>query len=283
MTLVVPRARDVTGTTRLFVVIGDPVDQVQAPGLLNPLFAQLGIDATLVPVHARPADFAAVLRGLQRIGNLDGMLITVPHKVAACELADGRSPTAAVSGSANVLRRDAGGRWFADNFDGAGFVRGLTNAGHDPMGKRVMLVGAGGAGSAVAVALLAAGCGHLSIFDRDAGRLAALVARLDQRWPGRASSAEAPVVDEVDVAVNATPLGLRPDDPLPFRPHGLPVGAVVADIVMKPRQTRLLRAAAEVGYQVHPGIHMLTHQIDFYRDFFHLDGAEDPSGEAVLM
>jgi shikimate dehydrogenase len=273
MTVALPATRDITGTTRLFVVIGDPVAQVQAPGLLNPMFAELGVDAALVPVHARPGDFTAVVRGLQRIENLDGMLITIPHKAAACQVADECSPAAMISGSANALRRNPDGRWFADNFDGAGFVRGLGNAGHSPARKRVSLVGAGGAGSAIAVALLAAGVGHLSIFDRDLGRLGSLLARIEARWPGRAHGAEAPVTDDIDIAVNATPLGLRPGDPLPFPPEALRPGAVVADIIMKPRETRLLRAAAALGLHAHPGIHMLTEQLDLYRDFFGLDRA----------
>jgi shikimate dehydrogenase len=266
-----PATRDITGTTRLFVVIGDPIAQVQAPTLLNPLFAELGVDATLVPVHARPTDFAAVLGGLQRVENLDGVLVTIPHKAAACALADERSTAATVSGTANALRRNPDGRWVADNFDGAGFVRGLVNAGHPPAGARVSLVGAGGAGSAIAVALLAAGAAHLSIFDRDRGRLGALLARLGARWPGRVRGAEAPVTDDVDLAVNATPLGLRPDDPLPLPPQALRPGAVVADIVMKPRETRLLRAASALGLHAHPGIHMLTEQLGLYREFFGLD------------
>jgi shikimate dehydrogenase len=275
-----------TGSTRLFVVIGDPVAQVQAPMLVNPLFAELGLDATLVPVHARPADFPAVVRGLQRIVNLDGMLVTIPHKVAACELADLRGPAAAVIGTANALRREPDGRWLADNFDGAGFVRGLTGAGHPPGGRRVLLVGAGGAGSAIAVSLLAAGTEHLVIHDQDPGRLAALLDRLEARWPGRASGPAGPVTDGVDIAVNATALGLRPDDPLPFAPAALPPGAVVADIVMKPAETPLLRAAAALGLPTHPGIHMLTHQLDLYRDFFRLDpagvgpGDDAPSSDA---
>jgi shikimate dehydrogenase len=266
-----PATRDITGTTRLFVVVGDPIAQVQAPTLLNPLFAELGVDATLVPVHARPTDFAAVLGGLQRVENLDGVLVTIPHKAAACALADERSPAAMISGTANALRRNPDGRWYADNFDGAGFVRGLVNAGHAPAGAQVSLVGAGGAGSAIAVALLASGAAHLSIFDRDGDRLGALLTRLQESWPGRVAGAEAPVTDDVDLAVNATPLGLRPDDPLPFPPQALRPGAVVADIVMKPRETRLLRTAAALGLHAHPGIHMLTEQLDLYREFFGLD------------
>ncbi|WP_406153129.1 hypothetical protein OG217_05445 [Streptomyces sp. NBC_01023] len=142
----------ITGSTRLFGVIGDPVEQVPAPSMMNSLFARLGIDAVLVPVHVRPARLAAVVRGLQSTENVDGLLITVPHKRAVWDWPT--SPTAALSDGANAMRCARDDRWLADNFDGEGFVRGLHAAGHEPQGRHVWLVGAGGAGSAIAVSLL---------------------------------------------------------------------------------------------------------------------------------
>src|SRR5581483_1920056 len=132
------------------------------------------------------------MAGLMRIGNLDGILVTVPHKLEACRLADVLSPVAALAGAANVMRRDGDGRWLADNFDGAGFVRGLESAGHSAAGKRVCLVGAGGAGAAIAVALLGAGIAHLHVYDRAPDRLAGLLDRVGRRWPGLASGADSP-------------------------------------------------------------------------------------------
>jgi shikimate dehydrogenase len=266
--------REITGATRVYVVVGDPIEQVQAPTLMNRAFAEAAVDAVLVPVHVRPADFAAVFAGLRATANLDGILVTIPHKAAAARLADSRSPAAEISGAANALRREPDGRWHADNFDGAGFVRGLARAGHAVDGARVHLAGAGGAGSAIAVAVLDAGCATLVVHDPDRDRLADLISRLDLRWPGRAGHAEPWSTDAdgqaIDLIVNATPLGLRPDDPLPFDPARLATGCVVADIVMKPAETSLLRAAARLGLPTHPGIHMLTEQVDLYRSFFHL-------------
>ncbi|CQR60489.1 shikimate dehydrogenase family protein [Streptomyces leeuwenhoekii] len=261
----------ISGTTRLYVVLGDPVTQVQSPALMNPLFARLGIDAVLVPVHAEPAQLRRIVDGLRHIGNLDGIFVTVPHKTAVVDLADRHSPTVEITGSANALRREADGHWYAENFDGLGFVTGLTSAGHDPAGAHVALAGAGGAGSAIAAALLAAGAERLAVCDPDTAKREALRARLDRHWPGRTVTSAAPLLDGARLAVNATPLGLRPDDPLPFRPELLPPGSVVADIIMKPRETRLLREAAELGHVVHHGIHMLDGQLDSYRAFFGLD------------
>jgi shikimate dehydrogenase len=260
----------ITGTTRLLAVLGDPIAQVQAPALVNPLLDRLGRDAVLVPVHVRPDDLAEVVGGLRRIRNLDGLLVTVPHKIEICRYADELAPAAAFAGSANALRREPNGRWRADNFDGTGFVRGLRATGHEPEGRRFALVGAGGAGAALAAALLENGAAHLSVCDTDAGRLDALLHRLDERWPGRVAGSAVPRIEDADIAVNATPLGLRPGDPLPFDPAALRPGGVVADIIMKPPETRLLRTAAALGLAVHRGIHTLDHQLECYANYFRL-------------
>ncbi|WP_309235674.1 shikimate dehydrogenase [Streptomyces sp. TRM64462] len=273
-----PEWSRISGTTRLYAVLGDPVAQVQAPAMVNPLLAALGRDAVLVPVHA-PADrLDEVVRGLQAIGNLDGLLVTVPHKAAVRRFADVLSPAVELSGSANALRREPDGRWHADNFDGAGFVAGLAAAGRRTAGARVVLVGTGGAGCAIAPALLDAGAARLVLHDLDHDRAAALAARLDTRWPGRTvcRAPGAPVdadtdADAADMVVNATPLGLRPDDPLPFEPAKLAPGTLVADIIMKPRETALLREAAAQGLPVHPGAPMLERQLDLYRAYFGFD------------
>jgi shikimate dehydrogenase len=263
----------ISGTTRLYVVLGDPVAQVRSPALLNPLFARLGIDAVLVPVHARPGHLEQIVRGLRCVGNLDGIFVTVPHKAAVLALADRCSPAVRIAGSANALRREPDGGWYAENFDGSGFVTGLEAAGHHPAGRRVALVGAGGAGSAIAAALLAAGVDRLAVCDPDTGKLAGLRSRLDTHWPGRTLTSTEPHLAGADIVVNATPLGLRPDDPLPLRPDLLPAGCVVADVIMQPRQTRLLVEAAALGHPVHHGMHMLDGQVDAYRAFFGLGTA----------
>ncbi|MGC0373841.1 shikimate dehydrogenase family protein [Streptomyces sp. SAI-229] len=266
----------ITGTTRLYAVLGDPVTQVQAPAMLNPVFAELGVDAVLVPVHVEAAHLAEVVTGLQRTGNLDGLLITVPHKIDACAFADVLSRAVQASGSTNAMRREPDGTWTAENFDGAGFVLGMAAAGHELAGRRITLVGAGGAGGAIAASVLDAGAARLHVCDPDQGKLSALLDRLAAGRPGRVTGGPAPELERADVVVNATPLGLRPDDPLPFDPALLPPGAVVADIVMKPRETPLLRAAAAAGRPVHHGAHMLSHQLDLYREFFRLGGPGRP-------
>lgn len=256
------------GTTRLFVQIGDPVAQVQAPRLLNALFAERRIDAVMVAMHIPAPQIDRAMEGLKAIANLAGIVVTVPHKFAVCSHADALSPTARLAGSANALRREPDGSWSAENFDGLGFVQGLRSQGHEPRGKRVLLVGAGGAGVAIAAALVQSGIEHLTIMDTSHTKAAALVDRLVAYRPGIAVATQAPRMEAFDLAINATPLGMRPDDPLPFVPAGLPEHAVVVDIIMKPAQTRLLETAAASGRRTHAGMRMLAPQIEMYADFF---------------
>jgi shikimate dehydrogenase len=260
----------ISGATRVYALLGDPIAQVRAPALLNPVLARRGTDAVLVPVHVAAADLDPVVRALRQLANLDGMLVTVPHKAAVLALADRVTDRARLAGSANALRREPDGTWTADTFDGDGFVRGLVEAGHHPRGRRVCVVGAGGAGSAIAVALLDAGTAELRLVDTDPNRLDTLYRRLSPVYPGRISTSTHPLLADVDLAVNATPLGLRTDDPLPFPVTGLPAHAVVADIIMTPAETALLRAAYLRGLPVQPGLPMLSHQIDAYLEFFGL-------------
>lgn len=257
---------DIGGNTRLYPVLGYPVRQVRAPALINPMLARTGTDAVVVPVEVRPADLASVVAGLRAMRNVDGLLVTVPHKVAVAGMADRRSSRVEVCGSANVLRRDPDSGWSADMVDGLGFVAGLAAAGLEVRGRRTAVVGVGGAGVAIAAALLEAGVGELAVLDVDANRRTAVLERLRAFWPDQVS-ADADLKG-VDLAVNATPLGLKPDDPLPFDPARLPPSAIVADIIMDPVRTPLLAAAEAAGRCTHRGEPTLRHQLDFYCRFF---------------
>lgn len=257
-----------SGTTRFLAVVGDPVSQVRAPMLLNRLFRDEGVDRVMIAVHARAENLETVIRGLQATENCDGMLVTIPHKFSCSRFAERHSLCVELSGATNALRRDPDGVWRAENFDGIGFVLGLRHAGFEPKGKDVLLLGGGGAGSAIAVALLEAGVQRLHLREPDQLKAAELLRRLQLHWPGRVALDRDKSIRDVDLLINATPLGLQPDDPLPFDPAVLAAGTWVADIIMKPAETRLLRLAAERGLPVQPGISMLNEQIDCYRAFF---------------
>jgi shikimate dehydrogenase len=267
-----------SGTTELFVILGDPVAQVQAPIIFNDIFRRAHRDSVMVAMRVAAGNLARTFAGLRHVDNLAGISLAIPHKAPMLALADDASDMARIVGATNAVRRNPDGRWFADMFDGRGFAGGLEAAGHDIRGRRALLVGAGGGGSAIAAALLDRDIAHLRIADVDRPRMRAFVERLDRRWPGRVEAADTPDPTGCDLVINASPMGLRADDPLPLDPAGLAPGTIVADIIMKPPQTPLLRAAAGCGLPTHRGILMFSHQIRLYAEFFGFASALEAIG-----
>jgi shikimate dehydrogenase len=261
----------ITGATRLYVILGDPIAKVRSPEAYNAAFARHGIDAVLLPFETAPADLAATVGGLQRVRNLDGLIFTMPHKAAAVALVDEASEVARLVGAINVARRAASGRWQGEMFDGAGFVGGMRRHGHDPRGRRAALLGAGGAGRAIAFALAAGGVAALSVHDLDAQKAARLAGDLGRAHPSMAVRSAAPQPGELDLLVNATPVGMRPDDPLPWPVDGLRPGTIVGDVTTKPEITPFLAAARERGCAVLSGRDMVEGQLAVTFRFFGFD------------
>jgi shikimate dehydrogenase len=262
---------NISGTTRVFLVVGDPVIQVQAPAIFNRIFQRHGLDAVLVPAQVPAADFPAFARQVLRAGNISGLWLTIPHKTAlVAELADMDS-SARVAQSVNAVRRAADGRLEGALFDGTGLVAALRHLGIEPRGLRVLLLGTGGAGAAIATALLENGVATLALHDLGT-RAQALADRLGGLGAGRLQVQGSDPAG-FDLVVHATPLGLREDDPLPFDVARLDPGARVIDILMKHAPTRLLRACAARGIEAHPGFEMLVQQVPDYLDFFGMPDA----------
>lgn len=252
----------IAGTTRIFGLIADPVRQLRTPQRLNALFAEQGVDAVMVPLHVAAADLPVVWQGLLRQRNFAGLVATIPHKQAIAGLCDRLGPQATLAGSVNVVRREADGCMVGETFDGIGFVAGLRASGCDPAGREVLLLGAGGAAVSIAFALAGAGIVALTVANRSAGRAQALAAAVGRAFPAVACSWQA----EADPAgmrlvVNATPLGLSPDDPPPLDPERLEPGCIVAEAVIAPAPTALARGAERAGCRTIGGEPMLAGQI----------------------
>jgi shikimate dehydrogenase len=254
------------GATRLHLIFGDPVAQVKAPGGVSRAFAARGRNAVLLPAHVQSDALDAFLRGADATRNLDGMVATVPHKFAAfrhCATATGR---ARLLGSANVMRRNGDGTWHGDMTDGLGMVGALRAAGFDPAGRRALLVGAGGAGSAIALALVEAGAADLALHDADAGRRDALLRKLAEAGADRAR-AGSPDPAGFDLVVNATPAGMRPGDAPPVLVERLEAPMFVADAITAPEVTPLLQAARAFGCGTQTGVGMFAAQVELIADF----------------
>lgn len=250
-----------TSAARLFGIIGDPVDVVRSPDFYNAEFVRLGLDAVFLPLAVAAEDLAMAWRGLTRIRNLDGLVVTMPHKRAVVPLLDLLGPTARLTDTVNTARRLPDGRWEGEMFDGEGFAAGLRAEGHEPSGRTVLLVGAGGAGRAIAFALAGAGVLALDVSDADAGRAASLATEIAGAFPACTTRAVGPVPGPHALVVNATPMGLRPEDPLPFDPDRLAGGTVVADVIPNPEITPLLAAARARGCPIVTGRAMFEGQL----------------------
>jgi shikimate dehydrogenase len=269
----------IDGNTLIFATAGDPVAQVRLPEVMAAVFAALGVNAVWLPMHVGPEGLAAVLQGLRTIRNFRGITVAIPYKPTVVAMVDRLTPRAQAAGSVNLIRLDPDGRLLGDIVDGAGFVRGLELRSHAVKGATAWLVGVGGGGSAIASALADAGAKRLYLTELNRERATAIHERLAHYYPGTPIQLVDRPPGPVDLAINATPCGLRPDDALPFDPAVLAEQTIVCDIIMKPRATRLLQAAQARGLRVHHGHHMLDAQIPMYLEFL---GIPFPDERAVM-
>lgn len=260
----------ISGKTSFIAHIGWPTHSFKAPMIYNPYFERAGVDCVVVPMGCRPEHFDTFVRALFTLENITGALITMPHKVAVVELLDEVSPAVRIAGSCNAVKRDAAGRLVGDMFDGEGFVRGLRRKGVPLAGARVLVVGAGGVGSAIAASLAAAGVGTMGLFDARAESAQALAARLGTHYPAIDVRTGSNDPAGWDVVVNATPLGMNPGDPLPIDMARLSSDTFVGEVVMKQEMTGFLAAAQARGCRFQVGTDMLFEQIPAYLEFFGL-------------
>lgn len=258
----------ISGKTTLIAHIGYPTETFKSPMIYNPWFDQKGIDAVVVPMGVRAEDYPQSFESICRFTNLRGALITMPHKVTTVELVDEVTPAVRIAGACNaVLKRDDG-TLLGDQFDGAGFVRGVLRKGRQLEGARVLLSGAGGVGSAIAASLAAAGVSELALYDTRAESAESLGRRLLEHYPALVVRTGSNDPDGFDVVVNATPVGMKEDDPLPFDVARIAPSCFVGEVVMKSEYTPLLRAALDKGCDVQVGTDMLFEMIPAYLEFF---------------
>jgi shikimate dehydrogenase len=261
----------ITGSTRVFFILGDPVAQVRAPEVYNHLFREHGIDAVLVPLKLPAAALPGFLKHGMAADNIGGFWATMPHKPALAQELQPTDPVAAIAGAVNAVRRLPDGKLEAALFDGIGFIKGLDHFGIPVEGKRVLVVGAGGGGHAVAAALAQRQPAKLAIYNRTRDRAAGLMQRLQPIAGSAAVVAESNDPSGYGLVVNCTSQGLKAEDPLPFDPQKLDAGAAVVDIIMRREPTALLRACHARGIRAEAGFEMLVQQVPEYLRFFGYD------------
>lgn len=258
----------INGHTQVIAHLGYPTHAFKAPMIYNPYFESIRVNAVVVPMACRTETFAQVLRGLFTLDNVRGALITMPHKINVVDLLDEVTPAVKVAGSCNAVKRDAAGRLVGDMFDGEGFVRGVAGKGLRLQGARVLVVGCGGVGSAIAASLAGAGIAEITLHDVSPTSVDALAGRLKQQYPQLKVHTGSNDPADKDLVVNATPLGMNAGDPLPMDVERIAPGTFVGEVVMKSETTAFLAAAQARGCPVQVGADMLFEMIPAYLEFF---------------
>jgi shikimate dehydrogenase len=268
----------VNGATRLYGTIGDPIDRLRLTQVMAQVFTALGVNAVWLPFAGGSDLLPLMLEALGKLHNLAGFTVTRPHEAAILRLLGRTTRRAEAAGSVNLVRREPDGTLAGDSVEGTGFVRGMIAQGYRLRGASVWLVGLGGAGGAIAAALCEAGIGRLLVTEIQQTRAYTAIDRLSRLYP------DVPVAEiitpphGIHFAINATPLGLRDNDPMPFDPATLDPETVVAETIMSPAETQLLQAARTHGRRIHYGRYMLDHQVPLYLDWLGID----PKGVDIL-
>ena len=258
----------ISGKTEIIAHIGFPTHAFKAPMIYNPYFDKAGIDAVVVPMGCKAEDYPVFLRSVFQLANIRGALITMPHKVTTAGLLDEVSPTAQIAGACNAILGRPDGTLLGDQFDGAGFVRGVERKGFSLKGRKVLVSGNGGVGCAIAASLAGAGVAEMALFDSNTASSEALAGRLRQHYPQLIVSVGSNDPAGFALIVNATPLGMKDDDPLPFDMNRVSPDTFVGEVVMKKEITPLLAAAQAKGCQIQLGTDMLFEMIPAYLEFF---------------
>jgi shikimate dehydrogenase len=261
---------NISGRTRLIAHLGVPTEIFKSPMIYNPWFREAGVDVVVVPMGCEAGDYPAFLPLVFKLRNLMGALVTMPHKVTTVALLDEVLTSVRVSGACNAVRREPDGRLVGEMFDGEGFVRGVLRQGRSIENASALVVGTGGVGSAIAASLAGHGLSHLSLFDTNAASVEGLAQRLREHYPALAVSTGSKDPVGHDIVVNATPLGMNPDDPLPVDTDRIDRTAFVGEVVMSAETTPFLAAAKERGCATQVGTDMLFEQIPAYLEFFGL-------------
>ena len=258
----------ISGKTTLIAHLGYPTFAFKAPLIYNPWFDKNDIDAVVVPMGVKPEEYREFFPLLFKMSNIRGALVTMPHKVTTTELVDELTTIAQVAGASNAVLLREDGSLLGDQFDGAGFARGVARKGFDVTGKRALVVGNGGVGSPIAASLVADGLAEIGLYDPNIKASEALAERLNQHYPAVKVTVGSKDPDGFDLVANATPLGMKDGDPLPVDVDRIAPGTFVADVVMKQTITPFLQAALDKGCPIQIGTDMLYEQIPAYLEFF---------------
>ncbi len=246
---------EINGKTRVTGLFGYPVEHTLSPAMHNAAFDHLGLNFRYLPFLVHPDSLQSAVGAMKALG-LAGVNVTVPHKEKVIPFLDDVDREALFIGAVNTIV-NSGGKLTGYNTDGRGFMRSLAEREIDVEGKRILIAGAGGASRAVSY-YLSEKAREVSIFDTDKAKLKKLVGELSEIRANVSSTDGTTNPSGFDILVNATPLGLKKDDPPPFDVSGVPSDCVVCDLIYK--KTALLENAEKRGCRTVNGLGMLLWQ-----------------------
>jgi shikimate dehydrogenase len=254
------------GATRLFPIIGDPIEYVESPIWLTRTFEERGHNGMCIPMQVPEGSLDPVMAGLSATANVDGILITMPHKATAFTYCASDSERARLPGVVSVIRRNPDGTGHGDMLDGLAFLKAQRDHGAQVSDARALLIGTGSAGSAIAIALLEAGVRKLVVHDRDESRVTALLALLAASSDGRVIAGP-PDPTGCDLVFNATNLGMEDGDPFPLDPALFTSSMFVQDVIAGHGLTPFIQAAQAAGCKTATGGQMVEAGQGLMADF----------------
>ncbi len=261
------------GTTKIYGCLADPINHVKAPTIFTSIFKNKNIDAVMIPIHLNDDNLENVLSSLKAIKNFKGMTVTIPHKTNITKLCDYLESDAKFTGAVNWIKFDNDRNLIGDNFDGQGFVNGFIKQNYSLKNKNVCLFGAGGAAVSIGASLVNEHIKSLKLINRDINK----AIHLKNKIHSKSNLLKVEVFPESDytlidsdIIINATSLGLKQTDKLPFNVNNSSPNSVIADIIMQPEETELLKHAKSLGRSIHYGKYMIESQTDLVGRFLKL-------------
>lgn len=255
----------ISGRTKVFAVLGHPIEHTLSPAMHNAAFTELGLDAVYVAFDVHPDDLPAVLKAMTTM-KFGGANLTIPLKEVACRCLERLDDSARALGAVNTVKFDPQGPT-GFNTDGQGFLRAFREAfGRGPSQLSVFILGAGGAGRAVALTLAGEGVLSIALADADRARAEKLRVELETQYfiqdvtVARTPEEITRVCRAADIVVQATPVGMKATDPSPLPAEAFRAGQFAFDLVYMYPETAFMRAARKGGAKAANGLGMLLHQ-----------------------
>jgi shikimate dehydrogenase len=258
-----------SGATRIYFVVGHPIAQVQSPARLTRNFETVGYDAISVPIDILPEDFDDFMKSTAKMKNVHGFCFTIPHKFASLAYCTSITDRSRVLNSVSVARRKADGTWHGDIVEGEATVDSLRSLGCTFKGQKALLIGAGGAGSSIGLALLDAGVEQLAIHDIDVVRRDQLISRLSKHHHNKLIIGS-PDPTGCPIVSNGSSAGMKPGEPLPIILDRLAPGSFVSDVVTMADDSPLVKGARQKGCHVSTGVDLFLAVSPIIVDFMRM-------------